>query len=349
MSVIREIRLLTLVVLEMVSSFLSSAQQVRITVSLGQDRAEYSFVKVNDDYLGVCDAKGELTVDASMLKDGDRLKADFAGLSSGAVEYVKNIHDYTLKIPTRELKTSNVSDKEVFLLKEYLKAIRKFSFQDPGFGQKYRFHFDMDFSVAQPETSLKDSSWTELSVIHENGPEDPPVFWETYGVPTDTVVTTGVATAWLYAMELFWYFHNSKALMSGAEDRSILLHKVIADNGNIHYAIIEGTERNNQTIICLDASDGAPLSIKRAFIGSGTLVETTPRTSHDIELVLKHIKKTVSIDSVKLSIHVPEVNDTRTIIDIDSIQELKMTSQEKDVSWKRIDEYVKNRRKLEEE
>lgn len=321
-----------------------SAQRVRVTVFLGGERAEYSFIKVNDEYVGVCDERGEFILDSSALNVGDRMRADFAGLSSDEVEYSRNRSEYSLRISTKELKTSNVSGKEIFLSREYLRVIRKNSFEDPSFGKKYGFRYDMDYSVAEPPTHLRDSFSVELSVIHENGPKDPPLFWETFGVETDTLVTTGVATAWLYAMELFWYVHDAEALMAGSWNKSILFHKVIADDGEIRYAIIEGEKRNNQTIVSLDSSGERLLGVKRAFVGGGTLVETTPRTSHEIELILNQENKKVSISSVRLSVHVPEVNDTRTIIDLDSIRELKMTGKEKDLAWRRLNDYRQARR-----
>ena len=317
----------------------SFAQKIRITVLLGQERAEYSFIKLNNDYLGVCDAKGEFLADEDAIKPGDVLKAEFAGFSSDQVKCKEGEKHYILKISNKELQTSNVSDREVFLLKEYLKALRYFSFDDPYFCRKYGMDYDVDYSVANHEWDTRDSSRTELALLHENGMEDHPVFWETFGAVSDTLVTHAVATAWLYSMELLWFIHGESTLKRDAKNRTILLHKVISDNGEVHYAIIEGAERNNQTVICLDSSERRMLWIKRAFIGGGTIIKTTPNTSHTIDLALKQNKRTVSIDSVRLAVHIPEVNDTRTIIKLHSITEYPMSLGEQEIVQRRMEEY----------
>ena len=321
----------------------SFAQKIKITVFLGEERAEYSFIKLNNDYIGVCDANGEFLADADAIKPGDNLKAEFAGLASNTVTCKDGTKDYVLKISNKELQTSNVSDKEIYLLKEYFKALRHFSFHDLSFGRKYGVDYDVDYSVASHDLDTRDSSRIELAVIHENGIDDQPIFWETFGVPSDTLVTHAVATAVLYSIELLWYIHNEGTLKNLTKDRTILLHKVITDNGEIHYSIIEGAERNNQTVVCLDPSERKLLWIKRAFVGGGTLVMTTPQTSHEIELMLKQDKRTVYIDSVRLAIHVPEVNDTRTIINLHSISEPSMSLGEQQVIKRRLEAYQDQR------
>ena len=324
----------------------SFAQKIKITVFLGEERAEYSFIKLNNDYIGVCDAAGEFLADADAIKPGDNLKAEFAGLSSNTVTCKEGMKDYVLKISNKELQTSNVSDKEVYLLKEYFRTLRYFFFSDPSFGRKYGMDYDIDYSVSSHDMDTRDSSRIELAIVHGNGLEDPPLFWETFGVPSDTLVTHAVATAWLYSMELLSYTHDKMALKDDAKGRTILLHKVVSDDGEIHYAIIEGAERNNQTVISLDSSERRMLRIKRAFIGGGTIVKTTPQTSHEIELVLKQDKRTVSIDKVRFAIHVPEINDTRTVINLHTIAESPMSLREQEIFQRRFDDY-RNRKSTE--
>ena len=324
----------------------SFAQKVRITVLLGEERAEYAFIKLNDDYLGVCDVNGEFLADSEAIKTGDGLKAEFAGLVSETITCQEGKHNYILKISNKELHTSNVSDKEVHILREYFKTLRYFFFNDPYFGRKYGMDYDIDYSVSTHDLDAKESSRTELAIVHENGVDDPPLFWETFGVPCDTLITHAVATAWLYSMELLLYTHDKGNLKGDAKDRTILLHKVITDNGEVHYAIIEGTERNNQTVICLDPSERRMLRIKRAFIGGGTIVKTTPKTSHEIELELKQYKRTVGIDRVRFAIHVPEVDDTRTVISLHNITEPPMTLGEQRVMQRRFEDY-RNRKSTE--
>ena len=317
----------------------SFAQKIKITVFLGEERAEYSFIKLNSDYIGVCDADGEFVADADAIKPGDNLKAEFAGLSSNTVTCKEGTKEYVLRISNKELQTSNVSDNEIYLLKEYFRTLRYFFFNDPSFGRKYGMDYDVDYSVTNHDLDTRDSSRVELALLHENGMEDHPVFWETFGAVSDTLVTHAVATAWLYSMELLWFIHGESTLKRDAKNRTILLHKVISDNGEVHYAIIEGAERNNQTVICLDSSERRMLWIKRAFIGGGTIIKTTPNTSHTIDLALKQNKRTVSIDSVRLAVHIPEVNDTRTIIKLHSITEYPMSLGEQEIVQRRMEEY----------
>ena len=107
------LNILTICWLFIASSFPTFAQKIRITVFLGEERAEYAFIKLNNDYLGVCDAKGEYLADADAIKTGDVLKAEFAGFLSNTVTCQEGKRNYSLIISNKELQTSNVSDREI--------------------------------------------------------------------------------------------------------------------------------------------------------------------------------------------------------------------------------------------
>lgn len=325
-------------------SFRLFGQTHSIIVHIGDSRAEYAFILLNNEYLGTCNEKGEFCLDPSMVRIGDRLCAEFAGIRSSDLVFTEKTKScLTFQIPVKELRTSTIAAKNSRILKEYLKIIRSIRFCDTVFGQKYRIDYNLQSSSTT--ISIEDSSMTEIALIHGHDKDDPPLFWETFGKSVDTLVNDGVATAFLYASELTWFIHDRGNLKKAFDNKSLLFHKVVTESGDICYHIIEGINRNNQTTIHFSKDLKRIESIYRSFIGSGSIVTTTTdKTTHSILVTFEQNKKKTAISTIKMLLHVPEVNNTWTQITLISPHEVKMTIQEQTLAQERMNQYLQGKR-----
>lgn len=93
---------LYLFILSLFVAISAAAQDIEITVKLGNGPAEYAFIFKNGSCLGNCDSLGRFVFQAGAIERGDSLMASVAGLLSDVVVYEGNARSMTLNVKSGE-------------------------------------------------------------------------------------------------------------------------------------------------------------------------------------------------------------------------------------------------------
>ena len=307
----------------------AQAQQVRISVMLGQENAEYAYVKAANRYVGQCNAQGLCTLDASALHPGDTLRAEYSGLRSSTAVYRRGTTEYSLMLGSRELNASSTQGRAVRLMREYLRVVDRLRIRDILFGQKYSLPYRADIAFSQDgRAPIHQESEFRLALVHGHDVFDADDFWDTFGLQVDSLTAAEVATALLYARELLGYVHYEEGLLEDAENRNILIHKVISDEDELCYILIEGQNRNNQTVVHLDRQGRHINRISRAFVGSGTVVNAPADSYHEMEVIMTDTDRRARVGGINLDIHSPGSEQLHTHVRISGVEPLRMQTEE---------------------
>lgn len=199
---------LTIILAALLSVTQVLAQDIRVSVHLGDEAAEYAFVTCNSAYVGTCDSPGRLSIGDGILFDGDTLRAGMAGLESGSVLYRPGHTRYGLLIPARVLAGAVVSESEVPIMEEYFKRISKFKFKKVYYGDKYRMSYRRTERMGElPGTDHTGS--TVLALLH---PQDDPrdVYWYKFREADDSTETAWGAFALHYSNQMLLQLLSKK-------------------------------------------------------------------------------------------------------------------------------------------
>ena len=299
------------------------AQQVKISVRLGNEPAEYAYVKANSRYVGQCDENGICRVDATALRDGDKLTAEYAGLRSSTTSFRRGTSTYRLTLGSSELTPSNVEGKEIHLLREYIRRMNRIKIRYINFGQKYGLPYHFSTLARGEEEAVVREGRYDLSLIHGHDVTDEDDFWDTYGLQVDTMVVAELASTLLYAKELISLISDEYALEDELGKRELLIHKVVSEEEELCYIFIEGRNRNNQTVIHMDASGRDLLRISRAFVGSGSVVLAAQDSYHEMDIRMVKKDKTC-IGQVSFNISSPSPDRVYTHVELLDVEVVPM-------------------------
>ena len=86
----------------------------------------------------------------------------------------------------------------------------------------------------------------------------------------------------------------------------ILFHKVVAENGDICFVLLEGIDRDNQTQVRFDAAGKTLKSVTRSFLGSGSLIISSPKSLHKVRIELRNEGKELILSDIGIKAFIPE-------------------------------------------
>lgn len=295
---------LFLFILSLFVAISAAAQDIEITVKLGNEPAEYAFVLRNSKYIGTCDSLGMLTLDRSAFEQGDTLSAIFAGVVSDRLLFRERQSSYNLKFATEEIATSTIETRGANLLDEYLRLISKIKYKTVLYGDKYQmayvrseFRGDSLFSANKGVTTL--------ALMHRQKSKDDE-YWQKIKAEDDSLETSWAAFGLNYANQIMMLLSSKKVLKEYYNVKKLFIHKVVSGNGDVSYIFLEGDNRDNQTMIRFNDSGTEIQEVSRSFLGSGSLIVSSDTSLHTVKIALKTVDKTICLDKIVIEAYIPK-------------------------------------------
>ena len=293
-----------LIIIGLFFSISAESQSVRIAVSLGKEPAEYAFVMRNSRYIGSCDSLGILIVDKSVFDSGDTLSAMFAGIRSNNKLVKDNNYSYNLKVEMEAIATSKIESREANLFNEYIKLISRIKYHTILYGDKYNMTYERSEYCGDSLTAVH-KGITTLALMHRQRSKDD-VYWEKFNSETDSLETAWAAFGLNYANQILMMLSSKKVLKEYYNNKRLLIHKTISENGGLSYIFLEGDNRDNQTMIRLNDKGSEICEVSRSFLGSGSLIVSSNRSLHTVKITLKAHDKVNRLDKISIEAFIPD-------------------------------------------
>lgn len=295
---------LYLFILSLFVAISAAAQDIEITVRLGNEPAEYAFVLRNSKYIGTCDSLGVLTLDRSVFEQGDTLSAIFAGVGSEHLLFRERQSSYNLKVATEEIMTSTIETNGVNLLDEYLRLISKIKYKTVLYGDKYQMAYERSERRGDSLVTAN-KGVTTLALMHSQKSKDDE-YWQKIKAEDDSLETSWAAFGLNYANQIMMLFSSKKVLKEYYNDRKLFIHKVVSENGDLSYIFLEGDNRDNQTMIRFNDKGTEIQEVTRSFLGSGSLIVSSDTSLHTVKIALKTVDKTICLDKIVIEAYIPK-------------------------------------------
>jgi hypothetical protein len=301
-----------ILLLTIVSASASYGQNIEINVSIGDECAPYAIVKSNSSILGVADSLGRLFVPAFVIHRGDTISAGYSNFDSRTVIF-KGSSSVSLKIKAVTLSKIYVKSDNKYRLKEYLSLFKKFKYYYQTDYYRYCSDYDLYYinSLYRDTISLK-QRFSEIAfkpyhigsfVVRKKviGYYDKDYYLivspkDTSGLSKSISINTfNIA----YASSILFRLTNRKMLLEALSSRDLLIHKITDAQGRVSYAFFEGVNRENQTVVLLDASGKKIERIERNFIGGGKGWMGDGRLQHTVIITLEYTGKSINIKDIR--------------------------------------------------
>lgn len=295
---------LYLFILSLFVAISATAQNIEITVKLGNEPAEYAFVLRNSKYIGTCDSQGVLILDRSIFEQGDTLSAIFAGVGSDYLLFKERQNSYSLKVATEEIATSTVETDGINLLDEYLRLISKIKYKTVLYGDIYQMAYERSEHHGDSLVTAA-KGITTLALLHRQKSKDDE-YWQKIKVEDDSLETSWAAFGLNYANQIMMLLSSKKVLKEYYNGRKLFIHKVVSGNGDLCYIFLEGDNWDNQTMIRFKDNGTEILEVSRSFLGSGSLIVSSDTSLHTVKITLKNVDKITCLDKIVIEAYIPK-------------------------------------------
>ncbi len=285
------------------------AQTLNIVVKVGEEVANFAYIYNNNKLIGITDSLGLYSVDIGKIKIGDTIYAEYANFKSNNVVYNGNLRDICLNIEEAVLQGITVEAERGRTLEEYLSILDKFRYryEITYYTYKAHCHFYYEF-LNKGEKEGDFSGNIEFSF------KRPPInglyvkdYWLTHSPDVDSLVMAKNAFNILYASNILYRISNKDYLRRVHKKRELLLRKIISQKGRVIYCLMEGSNRENQTVVELNANEDRIEKIYRKFLGGGMGIIAEASDEHTIEIIPKYEGKRMYLSEIKTSMKSKEL------------------------------------------
>lgn len=236
---------LYLFILSLFVAISAAAQNIEITVKLGNEPAEYAFIFKNGCCLGNCDSLGRFEFQAGAIERGDSLMASVAGLSSDVVVYDGNARSVTLNVKSGKLAGAKVVEKNLKRVDEYVSLVNSVPFEWRVFGRRFLCEYVIG---EDSEISRKTADFTILDNYGKRYSKDKgDVLIYSFGNNTDDEkVGYDIFSSYVILGKIL--NRHSERLKDECTSGRMLVHK-LSDDAGISYLLIDKSGDNSQILV----------------------------------------------------------------------------------------------------
>ncbi len=237
---------LYLFILSLFVAISATAQDIEITVKLGNEPAEYAFIFKNGCCLGNCDSLGRFEFQAGAIERGDSLMASVAGLYSDVVVYEGNARSVTLNVKSGELAGAKVVEKNLKRVDEYVSLVHSVPFEWRVFGRRFHCEYvigeDSDISRKTTDFTILDNYGKRYS--KDKG--DVLIYYSFGNNTEDEKVGYDLFNSYVILGKIL--NRHSERLKDECASGRMLVHK-LSDNAGISYLLIDKSGENSQILV----------------------------------------------------------------------------------------------------
>lgn len=239
---------LCLFILSLFVAISATAQNIEISVKLGNDPAEYAFIFKNGSCLGNCDSLGRFYFQVGAIERGDSLMASVAGISSDVIVYDGNARSVTLNVKTGELAGAKVVEKNLRRVDEYVSLVHSVPFKWMMFGRRFHCEYeigkDSGASGQVADFTILDNS--DRRFLKDKGD----VLIYSFGNNSDDKMVGGnVYNSYVILGKIL--NRHSERLKDECASGRMLVHK-LSDDGETSYLLIDKSGENSQILVRFD-------------------------------------------------------------------------------------------------
>ena len=236
---------LCLFILSLFVAISATAQNIEISVKLGNEPAEYAFIFKNGSCLGNCDSLGRFYFQVGAIDKGDSLMASIAGVSSEVIVYDGNAMAVTLNIKTGKLAGAKVVKKNLRRVDEYVSLVHSVPFKWMVFGR--RFHCEYEIG----KDSGASGQVADFTILDNSGrrflKDKGDVLIYSFGNNSDDKMVGGNVYSSYVILGKILNRHSERLKDECASGR-MLVHK-LSDDGGTSYLLIDKSGENSQILV----------------------------------------------------------------------------------------------------
>lgn len=233
------------------------AQNLSVSVLLGNTPVEYAFIFKNGNCLGNCDSLGRFDFPIESIERGDSLKASVAGLSSEVVVYDGKTRCMTLNIEVGELVGARVVEKNLRRIDEYVSLVRSVPFKWRVFGRRFHCEYEMAYNHLDVGNDSKTSGGIADFTILDNSDgkysknKTDVLIYSLDNYDNKDIIMVGFDLFNSYVILGKILNRHSERLKDECASGRMLIHK-LSDDVGISYLLIDRSGENSQIIVRFD-------------------------------------------------------------------------------------------------
>ena len=237
------------------------AQNLSVSVLLGNTPVEYAFIFKNGNCLGNCDSLGRFDFPIESIECGDSLKASVAGLSSEVVVYDGKTRCMTLNIKVGELVGARVVEKNLRRIDEYVSLVRSVPFKWRVFGR--RFHCEYEMTYNHPDVgndSRASRGISDFTILnnydgkYSKNKTNVPIYSLDNNYDNKDIIMVGFDLFNSYVILGKILNRHSERLKDECVSGRMLIHKLSGDVG-MSYLLVDKSGDNSQILVRFDEHD----------------------------------------------------------------------------------------------